>query len=388
MQLSRNVFAIFILIFSCTNNNVQSSREVISKKENKNIATEYVIKGNVVGMDTGEIYIARIDTNLGIPGKQRNAAAVKNGNFEFRGNINRPELIWLGLSHNGKPFFSYQFFLDTGELKMQLYKDSLHVSRASGNRSQDEYNEFNEKFYPALALVNKAWFETKKAEKRKDLRAADSLKVYYDERLNSMRQTIVDHAQTNPTSVVTAYLVTKNLLADPDPDMLTPIYNGFDSSLQNSFYGRQIWKAIVAGKKTMIGKLAPDFTLKDQDGKAISLSAYKGRFTLVDFWASWCGPCRAENPNLVNAYNEFKEKDFSILSISLDDNKKAWLKAVAQDKLPWEQVSDLKGSKSEVKETYGIKSIPMNYLLDREGRIIAKNLRGNQVQKKLRAVIK
>src|SRR5690554_3266195 len=138
-------------------------------------------------------------------------------------------------------------------------------------------------------------------------------------------------------------------------------------------------------KKLVIGTLAPDFTQNDTIGNPISLASFKGQYVLLDFWASWCGPCRRENPNLVDAYNKYKDKNFTILGISLDrpDGKEKWIQAIHDDNLAWTQVSDLKHWNNEVAKLYGIRSIPQSYLLDPEGRIIATNLRGIGLHEKL-----
>lgn len=145
-------------------------------------------------------------------------------------------------------------------------------------------------------------------------------------------------------------------------------------------------KQPVSNKPT-IGKLAPDFTMNDTDGKPFSLSQLKGKYVLVDFWASWCGPCRGENPNVVIAFNKFKNKNFTILGISLDENKAAWLKAIKDDKLEWKQVSDLKQWNSAAVGLYGFDGIPYNVLIDPQGKIIATELRGPDLEKKLEEVL-
>jgi len=380
--------AIIFSFVSCTNNNSTPPQSPTPTEKETGASNKYSIKGTVHGQDSGWIFIAHHDTTGRMIGNVDSAKIIK-GKFEYEGKIDKPELRFLGVQYNKKQrSFSFQFFLDRGELIMEVHKDSLDKSIAKGTEAQDQFNAFKETFYPILQLSNNVWFEKQKAEKRHDLRTADSLKVWLDEYSRSMKQIVIKQAQQNPSSIVSAYLVKEHLSIDPDPDVLIPIYSNFDSSVKNSFFGRQILKAIQAGKRTMIGLAAPAFKLRDKNGNMISLDSYKGKYTLVDFWASWCGPCRAENPNLVRAYNQFKSKRFDILSISLDDNEKAWLNAVSKDQLPWTQVSDLKGSKSEVKELYGIKAIPMNYLLDKEGKIIAKNLRGEELQQKLKEVIK
>ena len=137
-----------------------------------------------------------------------------------------------------------------------------------------------------------------------------------------------------------------------------------------------------------LNAMAPNFTAKNEKGKDISLSDFRGKYVLVDFWASWCGPCRRENPAVVAAYKAFKNKNFTILGVSLDKEQAAWEKAIKDDNLDWTQVSDLKGWNSAPAALYGVRSIPSNFLIDPEGRIIAMNLRGESLEKKLSEVLK
>ncbi len=142
-------------------------------------------------------------------------------------------------------------------------------------------------------------------------------------------------------------------------------------------------KGEAIAKKTAIGSPAMDFTQNDVNGKPVSLSSYKGKYVLLDFWASWCGPCRAENPNVVKAYKKYHEKGFEILAVSLDDKKDKWLEAIAKDGLTWTHVSDLKGWKNVVAQMYNIRAVPSNLLLDKDGNIMAKDLRAEELDKKL-----
>jgi peroxiredoxin len=138
---------------------------------------------------------------------------------------------------------------------------------------------------------------------------------------------------------------------------------------------------------TWVGKTVPELVMPDVNGKDVSITSFRGKFVLIDFWASWCGPCRMENPNVVKAYNEFKGKNFTILGVSLDKDKDAWKKAIAQDHLSWTQMSDLKYWNSQAVETFGFQGIPFNVLVDPSGKVIAESLRGEDLDSKLKQVL-
>jgi peroxiredoxin len=142
-----------------------------------------------------------------------------------------------------------------------------------------------------------------------------------------------------------------------------------------------------SGAESWVGKTVPELVMPDPNGKAVSISSFKGKFLLIDFWASWCGPCRMENPNVVKAYNEFKGKNFTILGVSLDKDKDSWKKAIMQDHLNWSQMSDLKYWNSQAVEIFGFQGIPFNVLVDPSGKVIAESLRGEELDAKLRQVL-
>jgi peroxiredoxin len=180
----------------------------------------------------------------------------------------------------------------------------------------------------------------------------------------------------------------QNFSYNPDAKELDSIYNDLSLSIQNSYFGKKIKDVLDIAKKTDIGNEAPVFAQNDASGKSVSLASFKGKYVLVDFWASWCGPCRAENPNVVKAYQKFHAKGFDILGVSLDEEKDKWIAAVKKDNLDWSQVSDLQGWKNNVAMLYGVQGIPMNFLIDKEGKIIGKGLRGDDLDRKLEELLK
>jgi peroxiredoxin len=168
---------------------------------------------------------------------------------------------------------------------------------------------------------------------------------------------------------------------------MAEIYDTLTPAVKKSYFGEKLGDLVSAAGKTAIGNVAPDFTQNDVAGNPITLSSLRGQYVMIDFWASWCGPCRQENPNIVQAYNAYKDKGFTILGVSLDQDKAAWEKAILDDKLTWLQVSDLKYWENAVARTYNIQSIPASILLDKEGKIIAKDLRGEALEAKLKELM-
>jgi peroxiredoxin len=240
----------------------------------------------------------------------------------------------------------------------------------------DEYSRLS-KEYAALSRA-------------KDRDGMNKLDARFDSLDTQTRQVNKEYFLNNPQSSYALFALNEYAGYDINAADVEPLFQKLPASAQQSYSGKDLADRIAIAKKTGVGMYAMDFTQNDTAGVPVKLSSFKGRYVLVDFWASWCGPCRAENPNVVQAFNKYKDKGFTVLGVSLDrpGQKEKWVKAIHDDQLYWTQVSDLNFWDNAVAKQYGIEAIPQNYLLDPQGKIIAKSVRGEELEKKLDEIYK
>ncbi|HEU4633425.1 MAG TPA: TlpA disulfide reductase family protein [Flavisolibacter sp.] len=326
------------------------------------------------------------------------SAFIKDGRFAISVPFKEPSLymFYSELELKTKGGYSPYGVLITnpGTIKMTADMESFANTEVRGAKENELYKSFATKSSKAQQKIIDD-LTVKYGKELINNRKPDTSDTKFKQLMQDYQQMSAANQKTeeerltqfikaNPGSFTAVYLL-NGYVNRMELDKVESLYAILSPKFKDTRVGISIAKGIEARKITAIGKIAPDFTQPDTSGKEVKLSDLRGQYVLVDFWASWCGPCRAENPNLVKTFNQFKDKGFTVLGVSLDQpgKKDAWLAAVQKDNLTWTQVSDLKFWENEAAILYGIKAIPSNLLLDPQGRIIAKDLRGEELARKL-----
>jgi len=364
---------------------------------NKAGENEYIVTGTIKGIADGKSVTLEVQDETTGQLKPIDTVKIEKGKFTFKGSAKEPEMHLIQVEAvQGK----VPFILENGDIEMEINKDSVNITKVSGTYNNDELTAYKENGMKIQKKMMKFQQDNmakmNAAQQKQDTVVMNSLRKEYGKFQEEFAKQSDDYVNTHPKAFISALIIEGmfNQMA-PDADKIKKYYNALDKSVKDTKHGKsiktkldQLTKPVAAAAPTVeIGTQAPDFSAPTPDGKAVSLKESLGKVTVVDFWASWCKPCRQENPNMVALYKEFHAKGLNIVGVSLDNDAAKWKEAIATDKLTWTQISNLKEMQDPIAQAYSINAIPSTFILDASGKVIAKNLRGAELKAKIKELL-
>lgn len=355
---------------------------------------EFIIVGTTDFEDGTKLILSKQDEkNLETGMKNIDTMVVKGGKFELKGTVDTLDLYYIKTEKGNAMTF---FVLENAKIETNILKDSIQSSSFKGTKN----NEAVATFIAGMKKIQNKMMDfqnvnnqvMQEAVQKQDTATQEKLRKEFMELRGQIDTYQIDFASKNPDALF-GVIILSELINNPEIDVekLKAAFEGLSATLKETKYGKKVSDAISKMNSVEIGQKAPDFKAKNPDGNEVSLMQNLGsKVTVVDFWASWCRPCRIENPNMVALYNDFKDKGLSMIGVSLDQEgtDQAWKDAIAQDNLTWTHVSNLKFWNDPIAVLYNVKSIPAVFILDAKGIIVAKNIRGAELRAKVAELTK
>jgi len=352
-------------------------------------ADGYKINGTVQGFEDGtKVYI----NEQGEQGFTKiDSTEIKGGTFVLKGETQEIDFKFIQLGSTDE--FMVPFVLENGEINFTYDKTKPEETKISGSKNNDYLMSYNE---PASKLQKELQdFQVQnndkmmQAQKANDVETVQALMGHFNGLQKQLIKQNVDFVVKNKDAYISLILLEQlNLSNAITQEEFKTYYDALDPSLKTTKIGKKLAERLADLEKVAIGKMAPDFSAPNVDGQMVSLKESLGKVTIIDFWAAWCAPCRQENPNVVALYNKYKDQGLKIIGVSLDKDAEAWKKAIIDDNLTWTQVSNVKHWQDPIAKEYNVQSIPATFILDASGKIVAKDLRGAELDAKIAELLK
>lgn len=306
---------------------------------------------------------------------------VENGTFRFTGVQDEPKMHYIVVEATRG---NIPLVLENKAIAVTFQKDSLNYAEVTGTLQNQWLMDFFEESRKSSVRIQSMQKDMRRAARKKDTATASALREEYREMQEETKDFNATFVKQHPNALISVLLLKSLLTSKSLPHAeIEAMYNALAPALKTSAPGVAVKQQLDHTKSTAIGAIAPEFSAPTPEGNTLALSDVKGKLTLIDFWAAWCKPCRAENPNVVKLYNAYHDKGFTIIGVSLDSRAEDWKKAITADGLTWHHISNLKRFRDPIAQRYNVDAIPATFLLDEDGVIVAKNLRGRALEQKV-----